>query len=334
MLLGSLLANRYNSFFKKRIQDWTGKLTNSREILENWMTVQNLWVYLEAVFVGGDIAKQLPKEAKRFNQIDRSWVKIMTRAREDSNIINACVGDEALGQLLPHLLEQLEICQKSLSGYLETKRTLFPRFYFVSDPTLLEIFGQASDSHSIEQHLLDIFENTAKISWSPSEYDKIIGIFSNEGDKLLLNTPIKATGNIEKWLNDLLEISYQSLHRLIQKSYYLIQDDDFCLKEFLSNSIPQISILGLQIIWTKESEFSIINSKYDKKIMNKTSNNFNEILNMLINKTIEELNSYERIKYETLITIHVHQKDIFDDIVINKFMSIDFNKFFCLFFFR
>ena len=57
-----------------------------KDVMEEWVTCQNSWLYLEPIFSSDDINRQLPVEAKRYQSMERMWRKIMKSAFENRQV--------------------------------------------------------------------------------------------------------------------------------------------------------------------------------------------------------------------------------------------------------
>ena len=166
--------------FAQRIDDWEKMLTLMSDIFEEWLKCQRAWMYLEPIFSSDDIMRQLPTEGKRFQGVDRTWRKLLGQAAQDPDAIGFC----KTPRLLPSFSESnqmLEMVQKGLTEYLETKRAAFSRFYFLSNDELLEILDPRTRSRCSSTSPSASRTSTSSSSKRP----QMTAMFSGEGERSL-----------------------------------------------------------------------------------------------------------------------------------------------------
>ena len=161
-LLSSLKESQFFKAFADQGLALEAKLALLDFVLHTLNSIQRKWVYLEPIFGRG----ALPSEESRFKRVDEELTDIMAIVVRDPKLFT--LADE---QAFPHLsdklrtmLDQLERCQKALADFLEAKRSLMPRFYFIGDDDLLEILGQAKKPAIIQSHLKKLFQGIHKVT--------------------------------------------------------------------------------------------------------------------------------------------------------------------------
>jgi dynein heavy chain len=321
MALNTMNAQRHSLPFKEELGGLLTTLSDTGDTIERWFKVQQMWTSLESVFTGGDIAKQMPMEAKKFAQIDKDWIKIMIKSAETKMVV-ACCQNDMLKQMLPVLSAGLETCQKSLESYLEGKRNKFPRFYFTSDPVLLKILSQGSDPESIQDDFEKLFDAISRVQFDKNDRKKIVkikGVVGTAEEAVDLATPVMAQGNIEDWL---LGLECEMQRSIRRECRYASHDmgavmSSLSIKEFADKTIGQVSLLGIQIIYTMDFQDALMrmSKEKDRTVMGAANKKFVQMLADLVAACLTDLGTkMNRTKYETLVTIHVHQKDLFQDI--------------------
>lgn len=133
-------------------------------------------------------------------------------------------------------------------------------------------------------------------------------MLSDLGEKVTFEKPVQAAGGVEFWLNILLNTVKDTVRNVVAVQAQCLMDPDYDFIAGFTKFCGQAGLLGVQLLWTKEAEVAIKRSKVDRTIMKMTNQRFLDILNSLIDLTSKDLTKMDRIRFETMVTIHVHQR--------------------------
>jgi len=125
-----------------------------------------------------------------------------------------------LDKQLNDMNARLEDIQKSLDMYLETKKVIFPRFYFISNDDLLEILGKSKNPNDVQQHLKKLFDNLKSLKLQKASIGsktEATHMYSQEGEEVPFSGALTLEGPVEAWLCDVESTMRSSLKDLLRQ---------------------------------------------------------------------------------------------------------------------
>lgn len=155
-----------------------------------------------------------------------------------------------------------------------------------------------------------------QVEFDDKKAENITSICAAENEVITLSKPIACRRSVEHWLNELLDTMKDTIGDLISQMWWMSKEVEFNYVRDFPTFCGQISLLGIQLIWTREADKAIRRSKTNRMVMKNTNNKFLELLNDLIDMTTEDLTKIMRLRLETLITIHVHQRYFSDSTLL------------------
>lgn len=223
--------------------------------------MQGKWTSLEEVFLDEKFRTQLHQEAIQFDGLNRTFKMLMENTRTNPQIMNLAQRPELLDELNA-LYEGLEMCQKSLNKYLDTKRNCFSRFYFISDNELLSVLANTNPT-SIQEHIVKMFDNVCSLLLIDESGKRTLvnAMVSCEKEMMQFKNKVIVEGPIESWMNAVLKEMWESNRYLIKKSIFDYGNTTGSLCEWMLDHQGQMCLAAKSVWWTAEVENAFMKIK-------------------------------------------------------------------------
>nr|AML30859.1 axonemal inner arm dynein heavy chain 3 [Marsilea vestita] len=309
----SISFSPFKKPFEDKITKWEQQLVLVSEIVDEWFALQRQWMYLEPIFSSSDIQTQLPIESKRFNTINVVWRKVLNQAHLTPNILTMCSSKKLLDQLRESN-KMIDMVQKGLADYLETKRLAFARFFFLSNDELLQILSQAKNPLAVQPFLHKCFEAIHELDFRPDL--EILAMNSAEHEKVPFATTMQPSGNVETWLNEVEKKMKESILTQIRLSLAAYKTSP--RTEWVQLWPGQVVICGSSVYWTEQVESAI-----SKNSLQDYFDNVQVVQLLALTDLVRKpLSKLARLTLGALIVIDVHARDVVQKLLDEKVKAV------------
>jgi dynein heavy chain len=283
---------------------------------------QRKWLHLEGIFSsGGDVQKQMPEEYKVFDSLNEQYVLMMNDTRSDSRVSRLCSAE--LRDRLGGMDGELELIEKTLDEYLETKRRAFPRFYFISNDDLLQILGQSQDSTVVLRHLKKCFEGVSSLRMMATETGEkrkdeplFDAALAPDGEALEFLAPLPFTGPIEKWFAWTLISMRCALSRCLLESMQGYRAKEMCnwVKAHQGQLLITTGAIAFNVSCTKALNAMSCgrDNRAMKTLKKKQSIHLRRLTALIGTATLTDM---EIAKTVSLITVEIHNRDVMEQLI-------------------
>ncbi|KJP87906.1 hypothetical protein AK88_02510 [Plasmodium fragile] len=204
-------------------------MMNANNIIHTLKKSQNLFLYLSRIFVLTDISKQLTNESKKYKLIYSNFLNLCKLIEEDKKLEKFCARKDTKEKLV-ELYNNLNLLLKSINEYLDLKREIFNRFYFLSTDDLINLIS-SNINDQINTYLFKIFNSIYKLVIVNGH---IVAFQSQRGEQLLLCNEIQIEKKeiteilVEVEKEMLFSVKKQIYDNILEyKNLMDIKEDDF-----------------------------------------------------------------------------------------------------------
>jgi len=324
-----MLASRFVKQFEHEAMEWQKRLAAVADVFVCISEIQRTWSYLEPLFIGSEeVKRELPEDAKRFAGIDINVKRELKTCWEIKKVEPGCNQDGLLKRL-ENIQEQLDICKKSLSDFLDGRRRQFPRYYFTSEADLLDILSNGSSPEKVLKHTSKVYLQTETLVLHKDERTEedrpyAIGWVSGVGvENVEFEPRVPLNGKVEIYQQTLLDAMKQTLFNNLTRS--VVRYSAMSRGEWLMHKKPapnpkddasdpaQIILITLAVYYVQEVEEVFRgfakpdnNGQGMKDYMKKQVGQLNELIRL----TQTKLNKSDRTRVMVCITMDAHSRDI------------------------